>query len=186
MVDSLRMLHGGSQVAESHSDELLERLGAAVVSEWNDLSMPARRSLFEGAVRVGQVVRRWAGEGSNWRVFFTIAEWAWEHFPFQLCALPHRPARRTGALSLEVHINSRKRMSQEPFLHIESGTVRLLGVRERGADRGHDPQGNLALFLPSPQTGRRTSRNLRSPPGRDSRGGQAPSGERFAPTSAAA
>ena len=38
----------------SHSDELLERLGAAVVSEWNVLSMPARRYFFEGAVRVAR------------------------------------------------------------------------------------------------------------------------------------
>jgi len=38
--------------SQSHSDELLERLGVAVVSEWNGLSMPVRGSLFERAVRV--------------------------------------------------------------------------------------------------------------------------------------
>ena len=48
-LDSLRRLHGQNQ---SHSDELLERLGAAVVSEWSDLPMPVRRCLFERAVRV--------------------------------------------------------------------------------------------------------------------------------------
>ena len=52
LLDSLQMLHGGSQVAESDTDELLERLGAAVVSEWNILSMPVRRTLFERAARV--------------------------------------------------------------------------------------------------------------------------------------
>ena len=47
------VLEGESQVARSQSQhELLERLGAAVVSEWNDLPMTVRKSLFERAARV--------------------------------------------------------------------------------------------------------------------------------------
>lgn len=49
---SLRMQQGESQVARTPSQhDLLERLGAAVVSEWNQLPMPVRRSLFERAAR---------------------------------------------------------------------------------------------------------------------------------------
>jgi hypothetical protein len=50
---SQRMQQGESQVTRSDNEhDLLERLGAAVVSEWTGLPMRVRRSLFERAAHL--------------------------------------------------------------------------------------------------------------------------------------